>query len=182
MKKFAKSFCVFAAACWMLASLGYFLLASLMPGGDVFGGLFRMPAYHSQHPYQYILVAAVAYRITAAFWARFLGHLSGVKRVVSIIAVMLVSLLAASVPGGLLYGIHDVQAGFVPPLPRLRSDLMWAARTGLTTGWLIIALSVPYNILGAVVGYAVTHFGQRILNRETGANKALHATSEYRRA
>jgi len=122
-----------------------------------------MVEYHYQYPYQYIFVVAVAYGLTAAVWARFLGHLTGLKRVVSIVAVMFVALALSSVPGGLLWGIHDVQAGFVPRLPVLRHNLMWAATTGLTFGWVIIGLSIPYNILGCVAAYAVTHYGQKIL-------------------
>ncbi len=129
--------------------------------------------YHYQHPYQYILVVAVAYGLAASVWARFLGHLTGWKRIVSIVGVILVSLLLASVPGGLLWGIHDVQAGFVPPLAVLRRNLMWAATTGLTFGWVIIGLSIPYNILGCVAGFAVTHFGERILRKRARANQSL---------
>ncbi len=143
-----------------------------MPDGAVFGSWFRMFEYHYQHPYQYIAIVAVAYGLTAAAWARFLGHLTGVKRMVSIVAVMLGALILASVPGGLLWGIHDVQAGFVPPSPVLRRNLMWAATTGLTFSWVIIGLSIPYNILGCVTGYAVTHFGQKILEKRIGANKS----------
>jgi hypothetical protein len=44
----------------------------------------------------------------------------------------------------------------------MRSDLLWGASTGLQTGWLVIALSLPYNILGLIAGYVVTHFGFRI--------------------
>jgi hypothetical protein len=168
MKRFATSFCLFSAACWGLGSAGYFLLVRIMPDGYVFGAGYRMFVYHEQHPYQYILVVAVAYGFSAAVWARFLGHLTGVKRIASIFAVILVALLLASVPGGLLWGIHDVQAGFVPPVPVLRRNLIWAATTGLTFGWVIIGLSIPYNIIGCFTGYAVTHYGQKILDRRTG--------------
>ena len=138
----------------------------------MFGSWFRMFEYHYDHPYQYILVVAVAYGLTAAVWARFLGHLSGIRRGVSIVAVMLVALLIASVPGGLLWGLHDVHAGFVPPSQVLRRHLTWAATTGLTFGWVIIGLSIPYNIIGGIVGYAVTHFGQKALDRRTGAARS----------
>ena len=170
MKRLLTNFCLFAAACWSLGSVGYLLLVHVLPGCRVFGTWFRMFEYHYAHPYQYIFVVAVAYGLTAALWARFLGHLGGIKRVVSIIAVMLVALIVASVPGGLLWGIHDIQAGFVPPLPVLRRNLVWAGTEGLTFGWVIIGLSIPYNILGCMAGYFVTHFGQQILEKEIGAN------------
>lgn len=173
MKRFATNACCFGLACWALGSIGYLLLVHIMPGGAVFGSWYRMFEYHYQHPYQYIGIVAVAYGLTAAAWARFLGQIAGVRRMVSIVGVMIAAILLASVPGGLLWGIHDVQAGFVPPLPVLRHNLIWAATTGLTFGWVIIALSIPYNILGCITGYAVTHYGQKILKQTTGASQRV---------
>jgi hypothetical protein len=88
MKKFATSFCLFSSSCWILGALGYLLLAHIMPDGYVFGSWPRMFEYHYQHPYQYILVVAVAYGLVASAWARFLGHPTGWKRILSIVGVI----------------------------------------------------------------------------------------------
>ncbi len=170
MKKYLVHFISFTAVSWFLASSVYLLLAQIMPSGVVFGSWFRMPAYHWQHPYQYILVVAVAYGLTATIWGRFLGHLRGWKRAVSIGLVMVISLLVASIPGGILWGIHDIQAGFVPQYPVMLRNLMWAGTAGLTAGWLIIGLSIPYNILCCIGGYFLTHFGQRFLEKGVGVH------------
>ena len=133
-------------------------------GGPVFGGVFfvSMPPYHHQHPYQYILVVAVVYGLVATLWVRFFGYLGGWKRMVSIGAVILISLLVASIPGEILWAIHDIQAGSVPPLSDMRRYLIWAGTSGPILGWSIIGTSsILYSFFGCLVGYFVTHFGQR---------------------
>jgi len=163
MKKFAITFMFFTMACWLLASLGYMMMVQIIPDGEVFGTMIRMFLYHFKYPYQYIFVVAVAYGLVATTWCKFFGDLCGWKRVVSILMVMPVTILIASVPGGLLWEVHNVQAGFMPPLPVLYNNMIWAATAGLKLGWLIIALSIPYNIIGFITGFAITHYGQRLV-------------------
>jgi hypothetical protein len=50
-----------------------------------------------------------------------------------------------------------MQAGYFPEFPRLLRDLWWGAAEGLRLGWLIIALSFPYNMVGAFIGGIVLH-------------------------
>jgi hypothetical protein len=163
MKKHTVNFLFYTMTSWMLASLAYMLLVRIMPDGAVFGSWYRMHLYHYSYPFQYILVVAVAYGLVTTIWARFLGHLTGWKRALSIIAVMLLSLIVASVPGGILWAIHDIQAGFVPQPSILRENLIWAGTTGLVLGWLIVLLSIPYNIICGLFAFLLTHFGQRYI-------------------
>ena len=163
MKKHATSFLFYSTVSWLLGCLVYMLLETIMPSGNVFGRWYRMFLYHYQHPYQYILVVALSYGFIATVWTRFYGYLIAWKRAISIIMVMLFSLVIASVLGGVLWAIHDIQAGFLPPLDVLWGNLTWAATTGLTFGWVIIGLSIPYNILCGISGYFLTHYGQRYL-------------------
>jgi len=165
MKKLLVCFFFYTATCWALACIGYELLEAIMPQGAVFGRWYRMILYHYQHPYQYILLVAVCYGLTASLWAVFFGHLRGRLRVISICAVIAGALLLASVPGGLLWALHDIQAGFVPPEAILVGNLLWAAGAGLTFGWAILALSVPYNLAGLVMGCVVTHLGEKWLGK-----------------
>ena len=76
-----------------------------------------------------------------------------------ILSVITSTIFVASIPGGILWKIHDMQAGFSTTGSRFWSDLLWGAATGLQTGWLVIALSLPYNVFGVIIGYAVTNFG-----------------------
>ena len=56
-----------------------------------------------------------------------------------------------------------MQAGFVPAFPRMLDYLTWGGGRGLTLGWFIVLLSVPYNIACFIGGYFVTDFGQKVL-------------------
>lgn len=158
-----KSFWFYTSICWYLASIVYVFLAIVLPW-DVFGALYGMYCYHDLYPFQFIFVAAVIYGPCAALWRRHCGHFSGLKRVISVLGTLLVSVIVSSMLGGLLYAIQDVRAGFVPPVHTLFNNLTRFMMDGLFVGWLILALSFPFSILGAVVGYIVTEVGDRFLN------------------
>lgn len=123
----------------------------------VFGGLFRMHMYHDEHPLQYIAVVSIAFGIVGTFWLRLFGHTTGWMRWTSMFAAIVVTIIVASVPGGVLWKIHDMQAGYFPPGSRFWDDLLWGAKEGLMVGWLVVVTSFPYNLLGLVVGLLVLH-------------------------
>jgi hypothetical protein len=54
----------------------------------------------------------------------------------------------------MLWFYHDMQAGYFPAnwTNRMVSN---GISMGLSTGWLIIMLSIPYNILGLVAAYFI---------------------------
>lgn len=112
--------------------------------------------YHWQHPFQYIALVSIIYGFVASIWSVTLGHLVKWKRVLSILGVMLTSIILSFIPGGMLWKIHDMQAGFFPEGDAFCGDLLWGAITGLEIGWFIILISIPYNILGVIGGYVVT--------------------------
>ena len=159
------AFACYSGACFGLSSLVYLLLRSVMPGGYVFGLWFRMPPYHYLHPFQYIGVVAICYGILAAFLAERFGPLPFWKRVVSILGLIFATLLVSSIPGGILWTIHDMQAGFVPSGHRFWDDLFRGAANGLRFGWLILALSIPYNLVGMVLGVWATDGIRKRLER-----------------
>jgi hypothetical protein len=152
----------FAASAFLLGASGYLALHAVLPRGYVFGSLYRMLLYHEAHPFQYIAVVALTYAAIATPCAIRWSGSSGWRRTLLIIGVMVASIFAASVPGGILWKIHDMQAGFFTSGSRFWNDLLWGAWTGLEIGWLVIALSLPYNIVGFVSGYAVTNYGFKI--------------------
>lgn len=131
--------------------------------GMVFGALFRMHLYHEQHPYQYLLVVAVVYGVLATLWALYVGGKTqrGWRRKGSIVGVMALTVLCSSVPGGMLWVLHDMQAGFFPGVGRLWNNLWWGAGMGLSAGWLIFAFSIPYNVLCLLSGYWLTDYIER---------------------
>lgn len=162
MRRIFQGGLLFTICAFLPGIAAYDFLAAILPRHAVFGAWYRMPLYHYQHPYQYIFVVALCYGICASLWVRWFGHLRGPARAGSIVLTMLVSLQIACVAGGVLWGIHDIQAGFVPPTGILVRNLMWAATRGLAYGWVLVALSFPYNLVAAIFGYVLAHYGQGV--------------------
>ena len=113
--------------------------------------------YHDEHPLQYIAVVSIVFGVIGTFWLRVFGHSIRWKRWISIIAAIVLTVVIASVPGGILWKIHDMQAGYFPPGVRFWDDLLWGAKEGLLIGWLVIVASIPYNLLGLGIGVLVLH-------------------------
>lgn len=153
---------------FVLGSTGYLLLSVVLPW-PVFAGLFRMFMYHDQHPFQYIALISVAYCVIATTWAWTIGwKQTGVLRWLSITAIVPVTIIVASFPGGMLWSWHDMQAGFVPTYwPR---KIMSQGLMGLQLGWLVICLSFPFNVCGLVAGIFVTDRVEKKLRRTTPRN------------
>ncbi len=137
----------------------------ITPEGSVFGALYRMFLYHWAHPLQYIGLISLCYSVVATVvilpssnpvgkWPRLVFPL-----------IALLSIALASPAGGVLWVIHDMQAGYFPEGSRFWEAIRWGAVEGMTTGWLVILLSLPYNILGIVVGYQLTLMGHRMTLR-----------------
>ena len=162
MRRALQFFAFFTSSAFALGSVGYLALHMVLPQGYVFGGRYRMFLYHETHPLQYIAVVAVTYGSIATACVLRWSHLEGWHRFSAIVGIMIATVFVASAPGGVLWKIHDMQAGFFTMGARFWSDLLWGALTGLEVGWLVIALSFPYNIIGLIVGYTVTLFGYRI--------------------
>jgi hypothetical protein len=162
MHRAFRLFAYFAASAFLLGAIAYLALHAIMPHGRVFGTWSRMFAYHEAHPFQYIAIIALTYASIATPCAVRWARLAGRRRIALIAGIIVATIIIASVPGGVLWKIHDMQAGFFTTGARFWGDLLWGASTGLQTGWLIIALSVPYNIIGVIIGYAVTNHGFEI--------------------
>ncbi len=146
---------ILTVATFVLGTGGYLLISSLT--GYAFGGLFRMFMYHEAHPFQYIAIVAVGFGFFGSLWLRFFGSAVGIRRWGSILAAIGITILASSIPGGVLWVIHDMQAGYFTTGARFWGDIWWGATEGLKLGWLVIAVSVPYNLLGLALGVMCLH-------------------------
>jgi hypothetical protein len=155
-------FSYFASSAFGLAAVVYLVLHAVMPRGFVFGTLSRMFMYHEAHPFQYIAIVALTYACVATAFVMRWPQLAGWRRCYAIVGIIAATILLASLPGGMLWKIHDMQAGYFPTGAGFWSDLFWGATAGLQVGWLVIALSLPYNIFGLAIGYAVTSYGFKI--------------------
>ncbi|MBE9060065.1 hypothetical protein [cf. Phormidesmis sp. LEGE 11477] len=171
MKRIVFLFLGYAIAGFSLMSAVYaFLKATKLTiygeHGLVFGALFRMYLYHERHPYQYLLLVAIVYGCLATMWAHYAGKAQrGWKRAGSIIGVMVLTIICSSVPGGMLWVFHDTQAGFFPGMNRFLNNLWWGAGAGLSVGWLIFMLSIPYNVLCLLSGYYLTDYIEKTMRR-----------------
>jgi len=150
-----------------LGSIGYLSLAAVLRPWPVFAGPFRMFMYHEHHPYQYIALVSAVYAILATTWALTIGwRQTGVLRWLAIAAIIPLTIVIASFPGGMLWSWHDMQAGFVPVY--WRRKLAEEGLMGLQIGWFVICLSFPYNVAGIVAGLFVTDKIEKKLRRTTG--------------
>jgi hypothetical protein len=162
MLRFLKLFSFFTGTAFFLAALSYFLFQAVMPEGRVFGAAYRMSLYHEMHSYQYIALIAITYGLIVTPCALRWPTLKGLRQILCILTIMIATILVASVPGGILWKIHDMQAGYFPAGAKFWNDLLWGASEGLQIGWLIIGLSIPYNIVGLILGYIITATGFRV--------------------
>ncbi|AFY93353.1 hypothetical protein [Chamaesiphon minutus] len=115
--------------------------------------LYRMFAYHNQHPFQYIAIVSVAFGIVGLGWIDRYGSTTSIQQWREVAMVMLLTIVISSPFGGVLWQIHDMQHGFIPEnyLGKILQGMSW----GLQYGWLIVLLSTPMNLIGFTVGYIV---------------------------
>ncbi|MGN0855299.1 MAG: hypothetical protein ACI4R9_07255 [Kiritimatiellia bacterium] len=151
---------VYFTACYFAAAAGYAVIGMVTKAifGDVvvFGAAPRMPAYHYDHPFQYIAVVAFAYAVVASLWSFCRRNASsGWRRTLEIWLVMIVSVVLATPLGGLLFSWHDMQAGFIPTYwgAKLLHD---ASRSFFYTP-IILFLSLPIALPGLWLGSTLTN-------------------------
>lgn len=151
------------AAGFVLAASLYYLLWLIMPGHYVFGALPRMFIYHWHHPLQYIMIPCFFYGIIATAVSASFYKKEVKGKILMTFQIILLTILLSSPFGGMLYFYHDMQAGYFPENWVSRM-IMHGIGSGFQTGWLIIAISVPYNILGSVVCYFLTKKGSELFH------------------
>lgn len=155
--KFLKSAIIFGSIFFIVASIIYLVIAEVFHHPYPLGALYRMFLYHWEHPYQYILVVSIIYGILATIWSYYFYGLKTWKRFLSIIGLLVLTIIISSVPCGVLWVIHDAQAGYFPETSYFIKNLLWGAKTGLYVGWLVVVLSIPYNLIMLIFGIVITN-------------------------
>lgn len=151
----------FWIASYSLASLLYFILWNIMPHHYVFGAFFRMQLYHWEHPYEFIAIPCFFYGIFATYFAdRFLSKSLFGKILLSLFIVFITAVVSSPF-GGMLWHYYDMKAGYFP-INWMEKLLVNGALMGLEFGWLVIALSIPYNIIGCFLCYYLTLKGSTL--------------------
>lgn len=162
MKPMLKMFLFYQASSFLVGAAIYSIAAYALELRWVFGSLPRMLGYHAEHPFQYVLVVSICFALVAAGGASKVSSLVGWKRRIGILTILTSSIVVASVPGGVLWKIHDMQAGYFPQGMKFWSDLADGAVMGLQLGWLIMLLSFPYNLCCAFAAYWLVTGGIRL--------------------
>jgi H+/Cl- antiporter ClcA len=126
---------------------------------------YRMHQYHISFFWQYIAIIALVFGILGAAWIKYFGHIRGSQRWLSIALIVIATVICSSPIGGVLWHFHDMQAGFVPEtyINKLSNGLF----EGLSSGWLLVIISFPLNLIGVIVAYISLHF----LSKSYGVNK-----------
>lgn len=126
--------------------------------------------YHEDRPFSYIVIVCLIYAFIAtiaAFW--FQKHQK--YRSLVVLLVIPITILFASIPGGILWTVHDMSVGHYLTGRALINYIAWGALTGLKLGWLITALSFPYNLFGVVVSCFLTNYGFNQLEQKSASEK-----------
>jgi len=114
-----------------------------------------------KHPVAFITIPCFFYGIIATVLADTFSKQNLVKQIFLTIAIIVLTVFASSPFGGMLWHYYDMKAGYFPP--------NWVGKMaelgfewGLKTGWLIVGLSIPYNIIGSITCYFLTKIGSKL--------------------
>lgn len=124
----------------------------------------RLVPYYHYYPYQYICMISLIYSVVSLIWISFFKSQSVIWRRINILVVIFLTLTISSVFCGMLWCLHDSNAGFWPTTPVLINNLMSSAINGLLYGWAIIFLSMPYNFITFILGFVFTDKAEGYLN------------------
>ncbi len=158
---FLKRLLFFWIASFTCAILGYYLLKFIMPNDYVFGMYYRMLLYHYEYPIGYILIPCIIYGLLCMYFMNRLQTGNSWMRLFFVGIIVFLTVLISSPLGGMLWQYHDMNAGYFPD-DWLLKMIIKGSIMGFQFGWLIIALSIPYNILGIIISYFITSKGINI--------------------
>jgi hypothetical protein len=136
---------VFAAACYDIL-----LFFGILP----FARLYKVYSYHWEHPYQFMFIPCFIFSILGTVFAGKFKKVPYGKQIGLTLLIVFLTILISSPLGGMLWHLHDMLAGFFPE-NWLWKLIRYGFREGIQMGWLIIALSVPYNIIGITAGFFI---------------------------
>jgi len=167
MHRIAIALLFFWISSFICAAVGYGLLLSVASDSRVFGDLFRLLPYHHNHPLAYIAIPCFFYGISATITHQFFVRTSTSKvpviRQLLLTGIMIFTIVLLSMPfGGMLWYYHDMQAGRFPN-HWLTIMTIQGAKSGIRFGWLVIAKSLPYNLIGIVICFFLTKGGGTLL-------------------
>ncbi len=159
------TFWINASFYWVISLIcsisAYYILWLIMPNHYVFGTLYRMFLYHWEHPIQYISIICFSFGIIATIFTLKTKAQHQWKHT---LVIALLTIIISSPIGGILWHLHDMQAGFFPNF--WIEKLQGGISEGLLLGWLIILLSFPYNIIGIIASHYIIKYRLRLLEKQ----------------
>ena len=166
MKTVFKRLIFYWISSFVLATLMYYILWLIMPQHYVFGVLYRMFVYHVEFPLQYIAIPCFIYGIIATLWADRFSNKNRSGQILLTVIIIVLTILLSSPFGGILWHYHDMKEGHFPTnwiSKMFGQGFIW----GLELGWLVIILSIPYNIIGSITCFFLTKKGAELYNSTT---------------
>lgn len=136
-----------------------------MPNQYVFGTLYRMFLYHCEYPVAFIAIPCFFYGIIATLFSKKFLNQSIAKQILLTILIIILTVLISSPFGGMLWHYYDMKAGYFP-VNWISKMMRIGLEQGFEIGWLIIGLSIPYNILGSISCYFLTKKGSELFKTE----------------
>jgi len=117
------------------------------------------------YPLQYILIPCFFYGIIATFLANTFKNKKVLSQIIITIIIIILTVLISSPFGGMLWHYHDMKAGYFPDnwiSMMINNGFTW----GIEIGWLVIGLSIPYNVIGSIICYFLTKKGAELFTKE----------------
>ena len=150
---------------FVVAILSYYLLWLVLPGHNVFGSWYSMINYHMEYPHAFIAIPCFFYGIIAPLFSKSFLQSRLKKRLLANSFIILVVVFLSSPIGGMLWHFFDMKTGYFPKNWPYKL-LVKGSVDGLRMGWLIIVLSIPYNLLGITMSFALTKKGSELFDKK----------------
>ena len=161
-----KSLFFYWISSFLIASSMYYLLLLIMPDQYVFGGtIFKSIFYYRQFPLEYILIPCFFYGIIASLFSNKFKRQGLKNRILIIILILVLTIFISSPFGGMLWFYHDMKAGYFPA-NWVYKIINRGTSLGIELGWMVILMSVPYNLLGSIVCYFLTKKGAELYHND----------------
>ncbi len=158
LKTLTKRLVFYWTSSFILATVLYYILWTIMPNHYVFGALYRMFLYHWEHPIMFIIIPCFFYGIIATLLTDKFSKQKTTGQFFLTLLIILLTVIFSSPFGGMLWHFYDMKAGYFPT-NWLSKMISQGFEWGLEIGWLVIGLSIPYNIIGSLTCYFLTKKG-----------------------
>lgn len=135
-----------------VAALVIYYVLLLFIGERVFMAFYKMYPYHEMHAVFFIAIPCFFFGIFATAFTNAFVKKRTSGRILLFLFILILTVIAGSPFGGILYYYYDMKAGFFPEnwFVKLLTE---GVKDGIMIGWYVLLLSVPYNIIVSLAWY-----------------------------